>query len=173
VVRRIKVARVTVDFSEVPDFDPMPKGDYAVLVDKLEYRVAQEADKYDYINWELVVTEDGEFNNRRLWFITSLSPRALFRLKDILENLGLYEDELEIDYDEDSMLVTSPEVVGMPAMATVTQRPYEGRIQNDVAALTSMDGAQKKGAKTTSRRPAAKKTTTRKPAAKSASRKFK
>ena len=164
------MARVTVDFSEIEEFEPMPKGDYAVLVDKLEYRVAQEADKYDYISWELVVTEPGEFNNRRLWFITSLSPKALFRLKDILENLGLYEDELEIDYDEESMMVTSPEVTGMPAMATVSQRPYEGRIQNDVVALTSMDGAEKKPArKTTSRSPAKKASRGRKPAGKTRS----
>jgi hypothetical protein len=59
------------------------------------------------------------------------------------------------------MIVTEPELVGTPVMLTVGQRPYEGRIQNDVTAVTSPD-APKAGTKTT-----AKKTTAaaKKPAA--------
>lgn len=149
------MARVSVDFSQVEEFEPLPKGDYSVLVEKVEYREAQTEDKYDYLNWELSVTEEGEFKGRKLWFISSFSPKALWRLKQILENLGVYDDDLEIDYDEDTMLVIDPELQGLPAMATVSQRTYEGRPQNNVDALTSIDGdAGKKTA------PGAKKKTT-------------
>lgn len=162
--------RVTVDFSDVEEFEPLPKGDYAVVVDKVEYRESDpdNPDKYDYVNWECVVTEEGEFKGRRLWFISSFSPKALWRFKQILENLGLYEDELEVDYDEESMLVTQPELAGIPAMATVSQRSYEGRMQNQVDTLTAIDGSPGKKAPTGKAKTAAKKT-----AAKKTTRKFK
>ena len=162
--------RVTVDFSDVEEFEPLPKGDYPVLIDKMEYREAQESDKYDYINWELVVSE-GEHKNRKLFFITSFSPKALWRMKQVFENLGVYDDALEVDYDEDAdNMVTEPELIGTPALATVSIRKYEGREQNQVDALTAIDdGSTKKAA------PGAKKTPAKKPAAKKAAttRKFK
>lgn len=161
------MARVPVDFSEIEEFEPLPKGDYDVVVDQVEYREAQEADKYDYLNWTLSVTEEGEFKNRKLFFITSFSPKALWRMKDTFENLGVYEEELEIDYDEDSMLVTEPELGGLPARVSVSQRKYEGREQNQVDAVMSIDGApQKKGAKGKAKKAPAK-------AAKKGGRKFK
>lgn len=157
------MARVSVDFSQVEEFEPLPKGEYTVLVEQVEYREAQSEDKFDYLNWELSVSEEGEFKGRKLWFISSFSPKALWRLKQILENLGVYEDDLEIDYDEDTMMVTDPELTGLPALATVSTRPYEGRVQNNVDALTAIDaGPAKKtapGAKKTTAKPAAKKAT--------------
>jgi hypothetical protein len=167
VARRLDVPRVTVDFSDVEEFEPLPKGEYTVIVDKVEYREAQDQDKYDYINWELVVTEEGEFKGRRLWFISSFSPKALWRFKQILENLGLFEDELEVDYDEESNLVTTPELAGVPALAGVSQRPYEGRMQNQVDTLTAIDGSPGKKEpggkkKAPAKKTAAKKTTGRK-----------
>lgn len=159
--------RVTVDFSDVQEFEPMGKGEYLVVVDKVEYREAQTEDKYDYLNWELSVS-DGEFKGRKLWFITSLSPKALFRMKDIFENLGLPSDEVEIDYDEDTNMVVEPELAGIPAIAVVSMRTYEGRPQDNVDTLLSPDasprGKKAPGAsarKTPARKTsAAKKTTT-------------
>ena len=157
------MARVTVDFSDVQEFEPMPKGEYAVLIEKAEYREAQSEDKYDYINLELTVTEEGEFKGRKQWMILSVSPKALWRMKDVFENLGLYEDEVEVDYDEDTMLVTEPELAGLPAVAVVSQRTYEGRVQNQVDALLGTDDTPKKkepaGAKKApaAKKPAAKK----------------
>lgn len=162
------MARVTVDFSDVQDFEAIPKAEYSVVIVKPEYREAQEADKYDYINLEMDITE-GEFKGRKLWMILSLSPKALWRMKDVFENLGIYQDEIEIDYDEDTKIVTEPELTGMPGVAVVSQRTYEGRIQNQVDALLSIDDTPKKrepaGKATNSRKPAAKKATEAKPKA--------
>jgi len=158
------VPRVTVNFADVEDgFEVLEKGDYAVLIEKAEYRETPDPDKYDYINLQLRVTEPGS-ENRVLFNVLSLSPKALWRTKQTLENLGLYEDELEIDYDEDTMDVTQPELVGLPAVATVSQRMYEGRAQNQVDVLRSPDGpSTKKTAPSGTRKTApAKKTTTAK-----------
>lgn len=140
------MARVTVDFSDVQDFEAMPKGEYPVVIVKAEYREAQTEDKYDYINLEMDVTE-GEYKGRKQWMILSFSPKALWRMKEILENLGLYQDEIEVDYDEETMFVTEPELVGLPAIAVISQRPYEGRIQNQVDALLSPDDSPGAGKK--------------------------
>jgi hypothetical protein len=166
--RRLRVTRVTVDFSEVEEFEPLPKGEYPAVIESIEYREAQEEGKFDYLNVEYTVTEP-EFKGRKLWQVWSFSPKSLWRMKQTLENLGVFEEEIEVDYDEESMIVTEPALVGTPVMLTVSTRPYEGRIQNDVTAVTSPDGASagkaepgKKAAPAKKTTPAAKKTTGRK-----------
>ena len=57
---------------------------------------------------------------------------------------GLYEDELEIDFDEDTMLVKEPELVGLPCRAAVSIRTYEGREQNQVDAILGTEEASGK-----------------------------
>jgi hypothetical protein len=138
VARRLDVARVTVDFSDVQDFEPLEAGEYPVLVEKVTYTEATQEGKYDYMAWELQIT-DGEFKGRKLWLNTSFSPKALFKLKEVLENLGLFEDELDVDYDEDSMLVTTPELAGLPAIAVVSVTTYNNRPSNNVDALIASD----------------------------------
>lgn len=142
--------KVPIDFSDVQDFEPLAKGDYEALIEEVTYVAPQVEDKYPYLNLKLRVTEDG-YENRVLWVIWSLSPKALFRMKGDLENLGYDSDEIEIEYDEDSMIVTEPELAGMPVVASVTQRTWEGRLQNNVDALTATDspksGQKKAGTK--------------------------
>lgn len=161
--------RVTVDFSDIEEFEAMPKGEYACMIEKAEYREAQTTDKFDYINLELTITEEGEFKGRKQWMILSFSPKALWRMKEVFENLGLYQDEVEIDYDEDTMLVTEPELAGLPAIAVLGQRPYEGRIQNQVDALLSPDDGPSEKKREPGKRAtgsAAKKTSSKKSASK-------
>lgn len=142
--------KVPVDFSQVEEFEPLEKGEYACMIEEIVYVEQQQEDKYDYLNVTLTVTEEGEYANRKLWKVWSLSPKALFRMKQDLENLGVDVDELEIDYDEDSMQVLEPELAGFPCIATVTQRLYNGNLTNQVDVLRSIDGdavGDKKGAK--------------------------
>lgn len=149
------MARTTVDFSDVQDFEPVPKDEYPVVVDKVTYVEQPEEDKYDYLAWEMTITE-GEFQGRKQWLNTSFSPKALFKLKEVLENLDLFEDELDIDYDEDTMLVTTPELEGMPAIAVVEEGKYNGRPTNNVVTLISADVPKQGAKKTEGKKPAAK-----------------
>lgn len=163
------MAKVKVDFSEVTEFEALDVGEYDALIAKLTYVEPASEDKYPYLNVEFDVTEP-TFEGRKLWKVWSLSPKALWRMKQDLENLGFdAEEELDIDYDEDTMEVTEPEVVGMPCRLVVKQRTYEGRIQNDVDAVLSMD-TPTKGTKTNAKAPAKKTTPAKKP---TTTRKFK
>lgn len=139
--------RVPLDFSDIQDFEPLPKGEYPVVIEEVRFVEPQVEDKYPYLNVQLYVSE-GEFQNRKLWTIWSLSPKALFRMKSDLENLGIDTEDIEIDYDEDTMLVLEPELHGVPAIAVVSQRTWEGRLQNQVDMLRSADAADQPRGKT-------------------------
>ena len=149
--------KVNVDFSDVQDFEPLEKGEYEGVIEKVTFVEAVQEDKFPYLNVELTLT-DAPGGQSKAWIIWSLSPRALFRMKDDFDNLGLPADEIEIDYDEDTMLVTEPELAGMPVVIVCDKpRSYEGRLQTNAVALLAQEGAVKKGAKKTTA--AAKKTT--------------
>lgn len=167
--------RITVDFSDVQEFEVLPKGEYGGVIAKAEWREPQDADKYPYINLEFDVKEAVNVseevdlgNGRKLWAILSTSPKALWRMKQVFENLGIYMEELDIDVDDESNAVLSPELVGLPCHLTVSKRVYEGREQNQVDAITSPDGTSGgAGAK------AKPKAGGPKPKAKAAAKKFK
>lgn len=159
------MGRVTVDFSDVQEFEALPKGEYQGVIEKGTWVEPQQDDKYPYVNVELNVT-DGEYKDRKVWVIWSLSPKALFRMKADMENLGIISEdaELDIDVDEDTELVVSPEISGLPCVIVCDKpRTYEGREQTNAVALLSADGAgpAKKGTKKSPNKPAAgaKKTT--------------
>lgn len=157
--------KVTVDFSEVQDIEPLEKGEYEATIEKATFVEPVSDDKYPYINVELTLVE-AQGGASKCWIIWSLSPRALFRMKQDFENLELPADAIDIDYDEDTMLVTEPELAGMPVIVVCDKpRVYEGRPQSNPVALLSRDGTPKKGTKTTAKKTtgtAAKKPTTRK-----------
>lgn len=143
----------TVNFSEVEDFDALPEGEYGIEIDKVEVR-RNKADDGDYLNWELVVL-DGDYENRRLWLITSLKPNALFRLKSVFEELDVLDgDEMELEYDDDQEVTPSsgprllyPDVEGLEATAKVKNEMYDGKERNRVEELYT--GHKRKKSKTT------------------------
>jgi hypothetical protein len=167
--RRLEVARIPVNFADVQEFEALPEDEYDAIIEKAEMRLPTEDGKFPYINLQFKITESGEYEGRVTFTILSFSPKALFRMKQAFENLGIIDpdDELDIDYDEETFAVTSPELVGVPCRLTLGTRTYEGNLQNEVKAITAIDGA-KVGEKTTpARKPAAaKKPAARKPAEK-------
>lgn len=153
----------TVNFADVDSFEPLPEGSYDIEIDKVEVR-RNKADDGDYLNWELVVI-DGEYENRRLWMITSLKPQALFRLKQVLLDLGIIDEdeaEMDIEWDDDIEPTTSggplllyPELTGIEAVAQVKNEMYEGRERNRVENLFGPDHKPTKKKKATTRTAAA------------------
>lgn len=131
---------IAIDFSDVKGgFEALPAGEYAVVVDKVELRDG--SGEHPYLNWELVVTEDGEHKDRRLWFITSFSPKALWRMKETFENLGIYQDAMQFNIDDETRALLEPEVVGLPGVAVVIQEPYQDRVSNKVKNLLPAEGS--------------------------------
>jgi len=136
--RRLQMAKVNVDFSDVESFEAIEDGEYPVVIEQVEYVEPASEDKYPYLNVTLEISE-GEHEGRKLWTIWSFSPKALWRMKQVFENLGLPIDEVEFEVDEDTNYVTDPEIVGLPAIAVVTTESYEGKDRNRVDNLLSSD----------------------------------
>lgn len=157
------MAGIRINFAEVEgSFDPLPEGAYECIVERVEVRESRSSD-HNYLNWELRVTEDGEFEDRRLWTITSFAPKALFRLKDTLVNIGAIEpdDELEFEWEDDiepgyqeGPRLLHPDVEGMAVTAIVTNEIWDGRERNRVNELQGADAPAPRGK--ASKRPAAK-----------------
>jgi hypothetical protein len=146
VARRIDVARVTVDFSSVEEFEALEEREYLAEITKVEFREPQTADKYPYLNVEVTIREEGEYQGRKVWAIWSLSPKALWRAKAAWENLGVIaeDSEIELDVDEDTNLVTDPPFVGIPCMVGVKNEPYEGTMRSRAETFTATEDAKPK-----------------------------
>lgn len=131
---------ISINFGDVEgSFEVIPAGRYPVVVEKVEVRESKSSD-HNYFNWEMTIT-DGDHEGRKLWMITSLSPKALFRLKDVFVNLGAIEgdEEMELEWDDDveitpkeGPLVITPELAGMDGIALVSIDMYEGKERNRV-----------------------------------------
>lgn len=129
-----------INFAEVEGgFDNLPKGLYPAVVEKVEVRESKSSE-HNYLNWEWTITE-GEFEGRKQWQITSLSPKAFFRLKDQFEALGfdVEVEDFDIEWDEDVVitpeagpLLVNPDVVGMQGLLVVTMDTWEGKERNKV-----------------------------------------
>lgn len=135
------MTRVAVDFSQVEEFEPIENGNYLCEITNVEYRDTEVEDKYPYLNVEYTVREDGEFQGQKTWGIWSLSPKALWRMKQDWENLGILaeDQEIDIDYDEDTNVVTEPELIGLQAIVTIKQESYEGRTTSRAQAVVGDD----------------------------------
>jgi hypothetical protein len=126
---------ITIDFSAVPDFQPLPSGDYAVVIDHVEVRQGQTSGQ-PYLNFDLVVAE-GEYEGRHLFTTSSLKENSLWRLKALLDSFSLMPEDgqISIETDEDSGYVLSPEFSGQPGIAAVVLTTYQGRKSNEVSDL--------------------------------------
>lgn len=131
---------IKINFAEVESsFEPLPEGQYDVTIDRVEVRESNSSD-HNYLNWQFVVQDD-DYEGRNLWMITSLSPRALFRLKEVLVALGAIEDdeEIELEWEDDvdvspreGPLVINPDLTGTACVAVVHNEMYDGRERNRV-----------------------------------------
>jgi hypothetical protein len=135
---------IQLDFSNVPTNEPVPAGRYPVVVEQVECRDSKSSDS-KYLNWELRIL-DGEFANRRLFMMTSLSAKALWRLRSVLINLDAYEEQLDIEVDEGSDIVISPELVGLTGTAVVKIETYQGEERAKVDELLDDDGVDRERA---------------------------
>jgi len=123
---------IRVDFSQ-PAFEPLPESAYHVAITGCKSGVGRESGK-PYLNWEFTV-QDGDYTGRKLWLITSLAPKANFRLKQLLESVGASIPSAEIDVDPS-------EYIGRELTLTVIHQVYsspEGdKIQDRVDKLMAL-----------------------------------
>lgn len=128
-----------VNFAEVEGgFDTLPEDVYEGIIERAEMRQG-ESSEYPYINMEIKVTE-GEHEDRRIWKGNSLSPKALGFTKDSLVNLGVIEedDEIEFEWEDDidigpseGPLLTHPELEGVACQIRTVNRVDDGKERQD------------------------------------------
>jgi hypothetical protein len=145
--------QITVDFSQVETYEALPPGEYPVVIDAIELRQS-ESSEHPYLNFTLVVPE-GEFANRKLWFIGSLSPKALFRLKAVFDSFGLTDEQTVLDVDDATGVLLNPQLVGLPALAVVGNEVYQGQLRSRVNELIGAEGIAGGAAPATEGAPAA------------------
>jgi Protein of unknown function (DUF669) len=128
---------IAVDFTDVEskDFAAIPVGNYVIEVASVEERETKKGDPM--LNWGLRVIE-GDYEGRMLFTNTVLTKNSLWKMKQFLTALGFSEGDLtgEIDLDPDT------DLVGLTAIARVTQRVYEGELRNDVKGLKPLPAEQ-------------------------------
>jgi hypothetical protein len=122
---------VKVDFTgvEVNSFD-VPDGPYVFNVAAVTQKKSQESGQF-YLSWELKV-DDGPYKGRKVWDNTSLQPQALWKLRGMLEAMGMdIEDgEFEIDLEEMQGQLVGGEVVN---------EKYQGKDKPRIAGYMSPD----------------------------------
>lgn len=167
-----------VDFSEVEGgFAPIPEGRYECVIEKVEVRESNRSE-HNYLNLELKITED-DYEDRRLFNVMSFHPNALPMVKDQLVELGVIEedDELEFEWEDDVDIqpkegprLTEPELEGMAVTAVVSLGMYEGKERNQVDRLEAPEsGAAKKKSSGNGKAPAKRGGKTKSSSAKSGS----
>lgn len=78
-----------ISFNQGPagDYEPLPQGDYNYQIDEVEEKPAKSDDKFPQIMVKMTVV-DGPSAGKRSTAFFSLSPKASFRLRKVLEATG-------------------------------------------------------------------------------------
>ncbi len=133
---------INVNFSEVEDFELLPAGVYPVAVTNVEESENPGPSGYTYLNWEFTITE-GEWENRKQWTITSLSPKSAFRLREVLVALGADPEELNAP---EGVEIEPTDYMGANCLISVAQESYEGVLRNVVKGVHPVENAAPKKA---------------------------
>lgn len=138
---QIKVNLSNVDMS-------VPAGVYPAVVSGTYYHVSGAGNPS--IRWVLSVN-DSEFRGRELSYYTGLGQSALWRFWDVMKALGIGEEILDdqgdllIAWDEDTQVITSPNVIGKPCRISVIEGSYEGRKRAEIDDIFPSQSVPEKG----------------------------
>lgn len=91
-----------IDFSDVEDSSAgLPTGKYVAVVKSIDKKPG--TGEYPYIEWVFVVAK-GPYKGKEMKYITSLSPKALFNLRNTLVALGVSVPKAAINLDPDKLI---------------------------------------------------------------------
>lgn len=118
---------ISVDFTNVGDggFEPLPEGMYEATVFEVEQRIGKDSGK-PYLNWQFKI-QGGDYDGRRAFYMTSLAPNALWKLKQVLINLGFDKEDLVGNFDLD---ITS--LPGLDCTIVIEHEAYNGEMRDRV-----------------------------------------
>lgn len=122
---------IKIDFSGIKSLELLPVGIYKVMVTDAK---ENEGKTYPYITWEFTII-DGAYEGRKLWMNTSLSPKALFKLKEMLIALGVQAAILQSEFAFEPQ-----DLIDRTATAVVSTEPRAdtGELRNVVKKLQAL-----------------------------------
>lgn len=130
------MAGFQVNFSDVESFDLIPEGKYPAIV--LEASIAENnAGDGHNIVWEWQINVEGVDRKMRSW--TSLKPTALWRAKKIFQSLGIYQDEMQFEVDEETGYILEPSLVGLAAVVQIAHGKYNNEMRANISEILSAD----------------------------------
>lgn len=120
---------MNIDFSSVPNREPLEEGTYLLTIAKAEEKLSSTGNPMIALEYDVSATADGEVveGGRKLWDNYSLQAQALFKLKDLFNALGM-DTSAVVDID-------IADLVGQQVMAKVIQETYNGELRNRVKKL--------------------------------------
>lgn len=92
-------SKLVVDFSSTPDQDLMDAGVYDAIITDFEVKDSKSSE-YPYINWTLTLS-GGQYDNRKQFAMSSLSPKAAGMLKGHLQAFGETKESLASKFTVD------------------------------------------------------------------------
>lgn len=116
------MASLNLDFSSVTSRDPLPDGIYEVSIAKVEQTTSKSSGN-PMLKVEFNVTSEG-YTGRKLWSNYVLTQAAMWKVKELFSSLGL-DTSAVVEMDTD-------ELIGLTCQAKVTQREYDGNVQNEI-----------------------------------------
>src|SRR5580765_3902636 len=118
--KKPKSGGVSVDFTgvEAGGARAIPDGEYVFVVEEVSLETSQDSGQ-DYIKWQYKV-KDGKYKGARLWDNTSLQPQALWKLRQVLEAMG-------VEIPEGAMDLELEEYVDMEVGIVVENEKYQGK----------------------------------------------
>ena len=111
---------LNLDFSSVPSREPLEEGVYHLQIAKVEETNSSTGNPMLKVEYNVLDVE----GNRKLWDNYVLIDKCLWKVKELLDALGIDTSELvEMDVTE---------MVGLEVQAKVIQETYNGDIMNRI-----------------------------------------
>lgn len=132
------MSQYSINFSDVEDFDVIPEGKYSAVVTEASLAENKAGDGHNIV-WQWQVDVNGTPRKMRMW--SSLKPTALWRVKKMFKAMGILQDEMNFEVDEDTGYILSPELVGIAAVVEITNSNDSGEMRSNISNVFGPDEA--------------------------------
>lgn len=132
------------DFSEVKTNEVVPAGNYVLQCVKIEEKQSQSSEYlYGNVEWEVILPE--EYAETKIWDIYSLSPKAAFKIMELLKASGLFDEEFDVEegeplptikWDWSNFFEKDKEI---QVNAVIYQEMYNGDMKNKVKSISKIE----------------------------------
>lgn len=122
---------IKIDFTGVESggFD-VPDGQYALAVSSVTQKKSESSGQ-PYLSWEFKVDE-GKYKGRKVWDNTSLQPQALWKLRSLLECMGMDIEDGEFELD-------LSDFEGNTIGAEIANEKYQGKDKPRIVGYMAVD----------------------------------